>query len=115
MSPDEFIEIFGERLVAAGLPESVVTVELSAGRSSVSFDLIRVEASERGNGVAGRVLLLLTQLSDEAAVPLTVIPRSLEDDGLSDAALDAWYLRHGFVRTPTQNTPRLLRREPRSL
>jgi hypothetical protein len=115
VSPDEFIENFEERLVAAGLSKSVVTVDLSAGRSSVSFDLIRVEATERGKGLAGRVVLLLTQVSDEGAMPITVIPRSLEDGGLGDAALDAWYLRHGFVRAPTQDTPRLMRREPRSL
>jgi hypothetical protein len=114
MSPDEFIEVFGERLQAAGLSESMVTVDLSAGRSSVSFDLIRVKPSARGNGMAGHVLRLLTRLSDESRVPITVIPRSLEDGALSDQALAAWYLRHGFVHAPTQDTPRLMRREPGS-
>jgi hypothetical protein len=113
MSPDEFIEVFGYRLLAAGIAEPTVTVDLSPGRGAVSLDRIHVVPNKRGSGTATKILRHITQLSDESRVPIEVIPRSLEEGGMSDEALAAWYQRHGFMFAPTEDTPGLMRREPK--
>ena len=110
MSPDEFIEVFEGRLLAEGLVEPAVTVDLSPGRSAVSLDRIHVTPDMRKYGTAARVLLLITQLSDESGVHIEVIPRSLEDGSMGDEALAAWYQRNDFQCAPTKDTPRLMRR-----
>jgi hypothetical protein len=66
MSPDEFIKVYGNRSVAAGLVEPIVADDLSPGRCAMSLDLFRVTPNKRGMGTATRVLRLITQLSDES-------------------------------------------------
>jgi hypothetical protein len=114
VSPDAFIEDFHDRRRAAGLgDEHGVIVELSSSLPSVvSFDQFIIAAVLRGQGLASRVVDLLTQMSDEEGFALVLIPRRLDDAGLSDAELTAWYRRRGFVDAPTDNTPRQTRREP---
>jgi hypothetical protein len=116
MSRDEFIDEFLMTLEREGLREPKVRVELSTpSGDAVSFDLIRLDPSVRGQGVGRRVLKLLLRLSDESAIPLEVIPRCVEHEGLGDKALEDWYLRNDFVLATTRETPRLMRRAPRPL
>jgi GNAT superfamily N-acetyltransferase len=113
MSRDEFIEEFHATLERDGLCEPKVRVDLSTPVGpDVAFDLILLEPSARGRGIASRVLKLLVHMSDKSRVPLQVIPRCMEDGGLGDEVLEAWYQRNGFVLAPTADTPRLMRRAP---
>jgi hypothetical protein len=110
MSPDAFIEEFSERLARTSVC-NLVLVELSApNRSTVSVDLIEVTPTERRKHIGSRVL---TQLSDEGGVLLEVIPHSFEGH-MGDDELAAWYERRGFVFTPTHDSPRLMRRAPKT-
>ncbi len=117
MTRDEFIEEFKMRLAErAGLCEPQVRVELSTpSGDAVSLDLIRVDPSARRHGIARKVLKALLSLSDETGIPLQVIPRCVEEGGLSDEALEAWSGKNDFVPTPTPETPRLMRRTPQDL
>lgn len=114
MSRDEFIEEFLMALERGGLGEPQVRVELSTpSGDAVSFDLIRLDPSLRGQGIARRVLRLLLRMSDESAMPLQVIPHCMEVGGLADKTLEEWYQRNDFMLAPTRDTPRLMRRTPR--
>ena len=67
---------------------------------------INVPASHRGQGIARRLLRRATDLADVLGTTLWL--EVSPSDGLGFAELEAWYHRHGFVRSGTG----LLRRKP---
>ena len=71
---------------------------------------------EKGKGTGNWILQILTGLADANAVTLYVIPARVFDEpgALTDEQLATWYASHDFVRAPTADTPRLMRRDPRT-
>lgn len=114
MSPDEYVEVAHEKVRSAGFAEAQVKLTLSASRDVVCLDYLEVAAMERRQGIAGRVLRLLTRLSDQTGMTLEVIPHSFDPASLGDAQLSALYSRHGFVPAPSDDNPNLMRRIPAS-
>lgn len=111
---DEFNERFQDALAHEGLLPPTVQAELSPGTNgAISFDLVRV--SEKRKGIGGRVLKALIRLADEHAVTLEVIAAQVYPDpeAMTDEQLAAWYSANDFVRAPTQESPRFMRRSPR--
>lgn len=101
-------------------------------------DSVRVEALwsevERGQGHARRALQLLARLADRHGVQLKLVPHflayeveqypedqqdhlhALNEQKLSNAQLEAWYGRYGFIRTGQQEfDDPVMVREPQAL
>ena len=60
-------------------------------------------------GFARNALKLLTRLSDETGIAIATIPRSFDEQEMSDEQLAAMSEAHGFVVAPTEEQPRHVR------
>jgi len=104
VSPDELIEEFQTTLSQQGLLE-FLTVELSSLDGVISLD--RITSKVRGKKYAEHAIKCLLSICDEYHWDVTVIPHAL-DDTTDSKRLEAWYMRHDFVRQDGDNS--LMRR-----
>jgi len=123
LSADGVVEEFLDRWAKSDLPTKMPEPMVVANGAVVELTLIAVYERYQGNGCASRALQMLTEVSDENGVVISLVARPMGSElsfapgcpaTLSLERLIAWYKRHGFVETtaPGDDTHTMVR-EPR--
>lgn len=80
-----------------------VKLSLSQTRRGLVLNMIKVPADRRGQGTGDAVLSELTAYADAHGLPMELTPEVPDGERGSNAKLERWYARHGFVANRGRN------------
>ncbi|WP_372412354.1 GNAT family N-acetyltransferase [Streptomyces luteireticuli] len=93
--------------------ETLGRAEALTDGDTILIARITVPRKHRGHGYATHLLNAVLTHFPDSPVEVVASPLTTRHPGLDQAALQAWYTRHGFTPTPRRGDPLLMLRPPK--